>query len=128
MDAIRREFGCNDRRVARVLRLVAQDLSKRVTLRQAASAAGLQPAYFSRRFRAMTGMCFAQWSTRLRIEEAKTLLGIIDLSITAVAAAVGYSDVTTFDRAFRRVERMRPRQFRRVHLALTPALAPSTDA
>ena len=114
MEANLRGLVCNDRRIARALRLVTHDMSIRVTLGEAATAAGLKPAYFSRRFRAMTGMCFAEWSTRVRMEEAKSLLRVIDLSITAVAAAVGYSDITTFERAFRRVVRTCPREIRRL--------------
>jgi|SRR5688572_16245883 len=114
MAANLRGLVCNDRRIDRVLRLVARDMSKRVTLGEAAAAAGLKPAYFSRRFHMMTGMCFAQWNTRARIEEAESLLRTIDLSITAVAAAVGYSDITTFERAFRRIVGMCPREFRRL--------------
>ena len=106
-------LACNDRRIARVLRLVTRDMSKRVSLGEAATTAGLRPAYFSRRFHMMIGMCFAEWSTRVRMEEAKSLLRVVDLSVTGVAAAVGYSDITTFERAFRRVVRMCPREFRR---------------
>jgi len=60
----------------------------------------------------MTGMSFAEWSTLIRIKEAKELLRAIDLSITGVAAAVGYSDVTTFARVFRKCELMCPREYR----------------
>jgi len=111
---------CHDRRVARVVRLVTRDMSKHVTLEEAATMAGLKPTYFSRRFHAMTGICFAEWRTRVRIEEAKLLLRVIDLSVTAVAAAVGYSDITTFERAFRRVVGMCPRQFRRLRVNTGP--------
>jgi hypothetical protein len=60
----------------------------------------------------MMGVTFAEWSTLVRIKQAKELLKVIDLSITGVAAAVGYSDVTTFARAFRKCESMSPRDYR----------------
>jgi AraC-like DNA-binding protein len=66
----------------------------------------------------MVGLGFAEWSTLIRIKEAKELLKIIDLSITGVAAAVGYPDVTTFARVFRKYESMSPRDYRMKLLGL----------
>jgi transcriptional regulator GlxA family with amidase domain len=103
---------CTDRRICRVLVVLAQDLSHRTSLIQAAQIAGLTPNYFSSCFRKDVGITFVQWSARLRVSEAKKLLGITDLSITAVAATVGYADVTTFERVFRRIEGTCPRKYR----------------
>jgi two-component system response regulator YesN len=58
-------------------------------------------------------MTFAEWNARTRVAEAKGLLRIADLSITAVAANVGYEDVTTFERVFRRLEGISPREYKR---------------
>jgi two-component system response regulator YesN len=104
---------CNDRRVARVLRHVAADLTKRATCAAAARIAGLERAYFSKRFRSVMRVSFTEWNARVRIDEAKRLLLTIDLSITAVGASVGYDDVTTFERVFKRLEGVCPREHRR---------------
>jgi AraC-like DNA-binding protein len=105
-------FVCADRRVARALRFVLQDLTKRATCASAARVAGLDRAYFSKRFASVMRVSFTEWNARVRIGEAKRLLRAIDLSITAVAASVGYEDVTTFERAFKRVEGVCPRGYR----------------
>ena len=86
---------CNDRRVARVLRHVMQDLTMRATCASAARVAGLERAYFSKLFRSVMCVSFTEWNASVRIAEAKRLLREIDLSITAVSASVGYDDVTT---------------------------------
>ncbi len=104
---------CNDRRVARVLRYVVRDLTQRATCAGAARIAGLDRAYFSKRFRSVMRMSFTEWNARVRVDEAKRLLRAIDLSITAVGASVGYDDVTTFERVFKRLEGICPRQHRR---------------
>jgi transcriptional regulator GlxA family with amidase domain len=104
---------CSDRRIGRVLCAVGQDLTMRPTLTEAAKIAGLAPTYFSKCFRKRVGITFVEWSSRLRVNEAKALLKIADLSVTAVAAAVGYADVTTFERVFRRFELTCPREYRR---------------
>jgi AraC-like DNA-binding protein len=103
---------CQDRRVTRVVRMVTKDLTRRHTLASAAAVAGLDQAYFSKLFRRTTGQTFVQWNARVRVAEAKVQLLIVDLSITAIAISVGYADVTTFERAFHRIERMSPRAYR----------------
>ena len=107
-------FTSSDRRVTRVLRYVAQDLTRRPTLADVSRVAGLEATYFSKRFRSVVGISYADWTTRLRVRHAMELLEIADLSITAIAAAVGYMDVTTFERAFRRIEGTCPRAYRRL--------------
>jgi transcriptional regulator GlxA family with amidase domain len=117
---------CEDRRVVRAMRLASQDLSKRPTVDEIANAVGLSRTHFSRRFHLMMGVTFAEWSTLVRIKQAKELLKVIDLSITGVAAAVGYSDVTTFARVFRKYEAMSPRDYRATLLELRPELGQET--
>lgn len=104
---------CNDRRVARVLRHVLHDLSVRATCASAARVAGLERAYFSKLFHGVMQVSFTDWNARVRIDEAKRLLDVLDLSITAVGASVGYDDITTFERVFKRLEGIGPRQHRR---------------
>lgn len=118
---------CEDRRVARAIRLALHDLTKRPSVDQIASAAGLSRTHFSRRFHFLMGVSFTEWSTRVRIKEAKELLKVIDLSITGVAAAVGYSDVTTFARVFRKYESMSPRDYRMTLLGLRTELGHGTS-
>ena len=114
------EPACNDRRVARVLRHVLRDLSMRATCASAARVAGLERAYFSKLFRSVMCMSFTEWNASVRIAEAKLLLRELDLSITAVSASVGYDDVTTFERVFKRLEGVCPREHRR-RIARRPA-------
>ena len=85
----------------------------RATCASAARVAGLERAYFSKLFRSVMCVSFTEWNASVRIAEAKRLLREIDLSITAVSASVGYDDVTTFERVFKRVEGVSPREHRR---------------
>jgi AraC-like DNA-binding protein len=106
-------LACNDRRVTRVLRHVLQDLTRRATCASAAQVAGLERAYFSKLFRNVMCVTFTEWNAAVRVKEAKRLLHELDLSITAVGASVGYDDVTTFERVFKRLEGVCPREHRR---------------
>jgi AraC-like DNA-binding protein len=118
--------GCNDRRVLRVLRHVLRDLTARATCASAARLAGLERAYFSKRFRSVMRVSFTEWNARVRVDEAKRLLHAIDLSITAIGASVGYDDVTTFERVFKRLEGICPREHRR--RIVRDALGPTPNA
>ena len=113
--------------MARVLRQVTQDLTKRFTCAGAAQVAGLERAYFSKRFRSVMSVSFSTWNARVRVEEAKRLLHAIDLSITAISASVGYDDVTTFERVFKRLEGICPREHRRRIFRRTALPTPNAE-
>jgi AraC family transcriptional regulator len=103
---------CQDRRLRRVLQHITADLTKQSTLKQLASIAGLERTYFCRYFRRNIGLSFSMWNRYIRIERAKQLFADTDLSVTAISMAVGYGDVTTFERNFRRCENTSPRDYK----------------
>lgn len=102
----------SDARIARVIDVIANDLSRRISRAEAARLANLDCAYFSKRFRKIVGSSFATWNARIRVEAAQQLLATTDLKIAAVAALVGYDDVTTLDRNFRKHAGICPRLYR----------------
>lgn len=89
-----------------------RDLRMRMSRTQAARVASLDPGYFSKRFRKAMGVSFATWSTTTRLHEAQRLLDHTDLRVFEIAMAVGYGDVTTFERNFRRFLGASPRAYR----------------
>jgi two-component system, response regulator YesN len=105
-------FFRSNRRVTRAIDLVMRDLTQRISRRDAARAANLEPAYFSKYFRKVMGVSFSSWTTLIRIEAARRLLESSDERICAVAAAVGYDDITTFERNFRKHTGKNPRSYR----------------
>jgi AraC-like DNA-binding protein len=80
---------------------------------EAASIAGFEPTYFSRYFRRIVGLSFVTWNGRIRVEKAKLLLEDLRMPVSAVAAAVGYNDVTTFERNFRKCAFISPSKYRK---------------
>jgi len=66
----------------------------------------------------MTGMTYQSYLNRVRIEQAKKLLNDDALSITDTGSAVGYSDLTHFERIFKKLTGITPSQFRRRTSAL----------
>ena len=88
-----------------------RNLSTRASLSEAAHKIGLEPTYLSRRFKEVMGMSFSAWNRETRVEAAKVLLHQGYLSVTEVAHRVGYNDITTFERNFKKSVSMTPRQY-----------------
>jgi transcriptional regulator GlxA family with amidase domain len=116
-----------DKRLLRVCQHVAEDLTRRPTLGEVAELAGVERTYFCRVFRDTVGMRFSDWSRGIRIDRAKWLLSESALAITVIAGAVGYSDITTFERNFRKTEGLAPLRYRQLHRR-RPALIVTTNA
>jgi transcriptional regulator GlxA family with amidase domain len=114
------------RRLDRVVHYVRSDLTRRPSLNDLALLSALEVTYLSKLFRLHFGCTFSAWSRSLRIERAKQLLVETDFSIIQIAALVGYSDVTTFERNFRKCMAQAPREFR-AHSERLQALANSTN-
>ncbi len=72
----------------------------------------LNPAYLSRFFKEQSGIGLADYIARLRISESKTLLTYEENTITEVAAVVGYQNVNTFIRIFKKLEGITPGHYR----------------
>ena len=101
-----------DARLIRLLRWVKENLSRPLSLAEAAYLVGLERTYFSRFFRDTVGCTFSDWSRGLRIEKAKILLRRRGPTIFSVAISVGYSEITTFERAFKKETGLSPRAYR----------------
>ena len=85
----------------------------RITLAGLAHVLHLEPTYCCRVFLEATGMRFSVWLARIRIERARHLLHDHNQAITDIAHAVGFGDITTFERNFRKVVGVCPQSFRR---------------
>ena len=99
-------------RLRRVKAFVESCPGQEVSLETAARVAGLEAKYFSAYFRRKTGLCFKDWLAGLRIEQAQLMMQTRDYSVTEVAFSVGYNDIRSFQRAFKKLTGMTPRTFR----------------
>jgi AraC-like DNA-binding protein len=112
----------------RVREYVEKNLSEPISLREAASAAGLEEKYFSAFFHRKTGVCFRYWLAGRRVDRAIEILTQHDDTITNVAESAGFQDLRTFERSFKRLTGLTPREFKRsvapeIAVALPPAQA-----
>lgn len=75
-------------------------------------AFGLTPSYLSKLFKAQTGEALLDTINRTRLEEAKKLLMQHDVPIADIARSVGYSDINTFNRIFKKFEGITPGKYK----------------
>ncbi len=83
-----------------------------VHLSEVAADLGMSPRNLSRRFNSATGYPPQQYLQRLRVEAAKELLQSTALKIIEVSYRVGYSDLSSFNKVFKKVTGLTPKHFR----------------
>ncbi len=84
-----------------ITRAIRQEPSRRWTVAELADRASLSRAQFTRRFTARAGMPPARYVARARIDRAHQLLTETHMSVTQVAATLGYTDVGYFSRQYK---------------------------
>lgn len=102
-----------DPRIAVAVAYMSERVGESLSVEQVASACGLSPFHFSRRFKAIVGKAPHGYLTHLRIERAKALLQETDLEVSTVAERVGFATHSHFTTTFRRLIGMPPGQYRR---------------
>ena len=83
-----------------------------ITFSDAASFMGLSEPYFSRFFRKISGMTFSRYLNTVRLEHAIAMLQdpTQKLSVTEVASRCGFDTIRHFNRVFRDITGMTPRE------------------
>lgn len=97
--------------------LTAQDyielnFGKKPGLEEIASAAGVSREHLCRAFRKHYGMSPVQYSNTLRISAAEQLLLNSSLSISEISSRLGFSDIYSFSKSFKKASGRPPGKFR----------------
>jgi two-component system response regulator YesN len=101
-----------DHRVQKILRLMKEDLRRRLTPGEIARAVNLSPAHLRYLFKAETGMSIMQYQKTLKLEEARRLLEQTFLSGKEIMSRIGITDESHFVRDFKQSYGMTPAQYR----------------
>ena len=99
-------------RLQRAIAHIAKHYGRQVPESEVALACEMSPSRFCREFKAAFGLTYVDYLARHRVTEAKRLLGNLDMSVTDVAAAVGFADPSYFTRVFRRIAGASPTEYR----------------
>lgn len=100
------------RRLERVWHFVEENYPERISLADAAQIAGMERTAFSDFFRRKTGICFRDWLALVRVIKAKELMSENNHRMREIAHKVGYRDLRSFERVFRRVAGCSPNQYK----------------
>lgn len=100
-------------RLARAEARIATEYAEALSVDLLAEEACLSPFAFARRFREAFGKTPMALTTEYRLEAARALmLTHPELPLSGIAVAVGYADLPTFSKAFRREAGLPPNQWR----------------
>ncbi len=100
----------------RVLQFIENNLSKPISRQELARQAAFAPSYFSALFREATGTTIPEYINIRRVHRAKELLRQPETRVSTVCYAVGFRDLSNFNRVFKRVVGCTPREFREAEL------------
>jgi AraC-like DNA-binding protein len=100
-------------RIERVLDHIHGNYRSEVGVEALADVAALSPSGFHRLFRRHTRLTLTDYIAELRIGQACALLVNSSLPVAHIADEVGYRNLANFNRRFRSLKGMTPRDFRR---------------
>lgn len=92
---------------------VKQHYMQQISLKQMCNYSGMSQSAFTMNFKKATGLSFIDYRNKVRIDAAKDLLVTTDLTVIMVAQKVGFSDVSNFNRVFKRFEGRTPLVYRK---------------
>lgn len=98
--------------VALVEEYIRSDYMNDISMQDAARAVNYSEAYFCKMFKQQFGQNFTSYLAEYRIEEAKKLLRLPNVSVKEAGIRVGYNDSNYFARVFRRMNGVSPSEYR----------------
>lgn len=103
----------SDRLVSRAQRWMEKSLQRGYSLGDLARQLAVSERTLNRRFKQAIGKAPLHYLQGLRIDVAKRLLETKELTLDAVSQRVGYGDLSTFRRLFKRETGLSPREYQR---------------
>lgn len=94
---------------------VFRNFTGRIDHEAMARNAGMSASAFSRYFRRLTGRTVSETVNEVRIGHARRMLIETDRTISEVAYASGFESLSNFNRRFRDISGISPREFRQQH-------------
>ena len=101
------------RRLCCARELLCRESERVLSVREVASQVEFSPFHFIRQFEAVFGETPHQLRIRTRIERAKRLLAVGELSVTEVCLEVGFASLGSFSDSFARRVGESPSAYRR---------------
>ena len=98
---------------ATIIRYIETHIGDDISRRALADIVYMSPDHLARVFKKETGLVLSQYIIDKKMEAARELLKNPELSVTFIAASVGYSNISHFTEAFRKKYTQSPTDYRR---------------
>lgn len=95
----------------RVMKYIDDRVEEPLTVSAVAAGVGYSPCYLSHLFKNKTGITLQEHISRRRIERAKELMELRRFTVTEIAEQLGYLNLQTFSRAFKKQTGKTPTQY-----------------
>jgi len=105
-------------KIERIKYFTERNYHKKVSLDDAAALVFLSPKYLSRVFKQVTGEGFNEFKLKVKMRKAAEMLHQSDKSIAQVAHELGYQNLESFIRIFKKIYRCTPTEYREQRTAL----------
>ena len=100
-------------KLKRSLLFIRAHYNEPITLSDMARAVEMSPKYFGAFFKHMTGITPIDYLNQYRVEKASRKLMYTDLSVTEIAYACGFNDLSYFIKSFRKANGISPGKYRK---------------
>ena len=101
-------------KLSAVFEHVEKNISREISLEEAASVLGMNREYFCRLFKKSTGLTFIDYTNFVRIHLAEELLISTQKSISEISDGLGFSSVSYFTRVFKNITDITPANYRNI--------------
>ena len=96
----------------KILQYIQENYQRDFSLEEISRYSGFSSQYFSRYFKEQMGITFTDYVSQLRIQKAKKFLAEPNSLVSTVAYAVGFENVNSFIRMFKRYEGVSPGKYK----------------
>lgn len=94
------------------LKYIADNYAEDITVAKLAEIENYNRFYYTDWFKSKTGVLPSEYIQTVRIEKAKALLANTKYKVIEIALQVGYDNGSSFTRAFKKLEKLSPREYR----------------
>lgn len=102
--------------ITKIIDIIEKDYTNPdMSLTSLAENFDITPQYLSAIFKEKTGKNLSDYILNLRLTKAKELLLSTDFSVNKIAKMIGYTEVSGFTKAFKKLEGVSPNKFREIN-------------
>jgi len=102
--------------INKLFKHIEVNFASELVFKEALEMSGMGTTSFSRYFKNKTEKTFTQYVNEIRIANAQKLLINSDLKISYICFKCGFNNLTYFNRIFKKLNNITPREFRNLYL------------